>query len=63
MRKTATDGPAGGEGVSPPYLQFVDQNSDGVEFIGEVRRVSHGGRPWREKERARLSQEIRESAS
>lgn len=29
---------------SPPYLQFVDENGDGVELVVRVRRVSHGGR-------------------
>jgi hypothetical protein len=47
--------------LSPPYLQFVDQDGDGVELIGGgVRRVSHGGRLV-ERERARLWQGNRES--
>ena len=52
------EGGAPGGASSPPYLQFVDQHGDGVELVVGVGRVSHGGRLWRERKRARLSQEI-----
>lgn len=30
--------------LSPPYLQFIDQDGDGIELIAGVGCISHGGR-------------------